>query len=339
MLVNQAPILSVLVDKLTSLYQQKPKKDVVVIGSGWGASAFVSHIDKTQYNVKVVSTSKRRLNQPRLIPDFEPSYTSLAVEPVIDTCKSIVKDKKYVVGARDDYKYDYLVIATGSEPNDFGTKGVAQNCLMFKTPRDLQLLKSRLINQKQATVIGAGPTGIELAFKLHSMGFQVTVIEASPDILPGFSETMKQYAKTLLSERSINVVTNMKITEVNQTEIKTLNSSTRRDDVVIWTCGVKPTSFVEGKPLLTDDYLMVDQDVYALGDIVAKKGPPTAQNAKQQGIFLAQYFNSGFIKKQPYIYKEKGRVLDTSDGLIVEYMGHVLTLPSFLRSVFYFVAD
>ena len=84
---------------------------------------------------------------------------------------------------------------------------------------------------------------------------------------------------------------------------------------------------------------MVDQDVYALGDIVAKKGPPTAQNAKQQGIFLAQYFNSGFIKTLPYVYKEKGRVLDIADGLIVEYKGYVITLPPLFRSAFYYFAD
>jgi NADH dehydrogenase FAD-containing subunit len=131
----------------------------------------------------------------------------------------------------------------------------------------------------------------------------------------------------------------MKITEVNQTEIKTQNSSTKRDDVVIWTCGVKPTDFTKGKPLLTDDYLMVDPDVYALGDIVANKGPPTAQNAKQQGIFLANHFNGGFKKSHPYKYVEKGRVLDTGDGLIVEYMGHVIILNPLFRLVFYYIAD
>jgi NADH dehydrogenase FAD-containing subunit len=343
-----APSVTILFERLLSMFppsiQPKEKPTVVVLGSGWGSHAFVSNLDRTKYDVKVVSTSPSRLNQPRLIADLYPSFKKLPIRPDIDKCLSINQGNQSVLGAKSRYEYDYLVIATGSEPNDFGTKGVKEHCLMFKTVDDLQKLRNRLHDNQRVTVIGAGPTGIELAFKLQSLGHTVTIIEASQAILPGFSQWMQSQTMKLLNERNINVRLNMKITRIDETTISTPDGLTRRDPLLIWTCGVKPTEFVReltpaGRQLQTDGNLMFQPRIYALGDIVAAHGPPTAQNAKQQGTYLANHFNNNFKSHSDYKYNEKGRILDTTDGLLVEYKGHTMTFPPLFRKLLYYFAD
>jgi NADH dehydrogenase FAD-containing subunit len=333
-------------DRLLGLYedsQSQHKPNVVVVGSGWGAAAFVDNIDKSKYNLQIISQDRQRLNQPRMIHDFSPTYKKLKVEPVIDKCMAIDRNQKWILGHNAVYAYDYLVLATGSEPNDFGTKGVQKYCYMFKSASDLERLKSQLDTPRNVTVIGAGPTGIELAFKLQSLGHTVTLLEASTQILPGFSQQMQTETSKLLESHKIAVHLNTKITEVTESSIHTPNGPVQRDQICIWTCGVKPTEFVrkltpEGRQLKTDDTLKFDSNIYALGDIVAARGPPTAQNAKQMGHYLASHFNNNFAET-PYKYSEKGRVIDIESTILVEYMGHVIHLPPLFRAVLYHFTD
>lgn len=337
---------STIFDRLLGLYdnsQNQYKPNVVVIGSGWGSSAFVDAIDKSKYNIHVISQEKQRLNQPRMIHEFSPTYKKLQVEPVVDKCMTIDRNLKWVIGINGIYYYDYLVLATGSEPNDFGTKGVQQYCHMFKSANDLEKLKAVLQSPTKVTVIGAGPTGIELAFKLQSLGHTVTLLEASSQILPGFSQQMQTETAKLLENHNITVNLNTKITEVTESSIHTASGPSQRDQVCIWTCGVKPTEFVrkltpEGRQLKTDDTLKFEPKIYALGDIVAARGPPTAQNAKQMGYYLASHFNNDFTQT-PYKYNEKGRVIDIESTILVEYKGRIIHLPPLFRAVLYHFTD
>jgi NADH dehydrogenase FAD-containing subunit len=100
--------ISVLLNRigdLTSSNNNKPQ--VVVVGSGWGASAFVDSINTRKYNVRVVSPSLTRLNQPRMIADFEPSSTPLRIKPELDYAVAVDKHNKKLVCQKNIYSYDY----------------------------------------------------------------------------------------------------------------------------------------------------------------------------------------------------------------------------------------
>ena len=64
----------------------------------------------------------------------------------------------------------------------------------------------------------------------------------------------------------------------------------------------------------------------SLGDSV-KGWPPTAQNAQQQGIWLAQHFNTN--STIPYQYQERGRILDLTYAIFIEY--HLRNPLDFLK--------
>jgi NADH dehydrogenase FAD-containing subunit len=329
--------LSILSDPINRIFEQrKNKPNVLVIGYGWGSSAFVQGLDTNKYNVKVISTRPQRLNQPRMINDLAPSYSPPPYRiPIIqDECLTLEDTKKQVVCKTQSHTYDYLVIATGSEVNDFGIPGIKENCLLLKTEEDLEKLNSALKTPKPITIAGAGPTGLELAFRLNSPTQPVTVLEASPTILPGFSPEMQKAIANLLEKKQISILLNQKITGIDSTCWKTTTGPIPINGPAIWTCGIRPTNFTRELNLQPNSQLQVRPNVYAIGDCIRGHGPPTAQNAKQQGQYLATLFNKDF-NHGDYKFVEKGRVIDATDRLIVDINGHITEFPGFLRPLFY----
>ena len=330
--------LSILSDPISRMFEKprENKPNVLVIGYGWGSAAFVQGLDTTKYNVKVVSTRPRRLNQPRMINDLAPTYSEPPYRlPILqDECLALEDTRKFVVCKKQVHTYDYLVIATGSEVNDFGIPGIKKNCLMLKTEEDIEKLNLAIKEPAPITIAGAGPTGLELAFRLNSSKSPVTVLEASPTILPGFSPQMQSAITNLLEKKQIRVLLNQKITGIDPTCWKTATGPVPINGPAIWTCGIRPTQFARELNLQPDSKLQVRPDVYAIGDCIRGHGPPTAQNAKQQGQYLATLFNKDF-NHEDYKFVEKGRVIDATDRLIVDINGHITEVPGILRTLFY----
>lgn len=318
----------------------RPK--VLVVGYGYGASAFTENLNHSKYDATILSASQNRLNQPFLIQSINektPSrlykYAPYRIKFREDTCVSIDQANKTVKGQQHTYPYDYLVLATGSEVNDFNVKGVKDNCHMLKTKRDLDQVNAKLRQMPPTSaviVLGAGPTGIELACKMRSLHYPVTIVEASSAILPGFSQPFQDRVLSHLQNRGIHLHLNMPVSLIDKTTIQSIKTNTtlpyHPSDLLVWTCGVKPTPL--SLPYKPNQHLSVSPRIYVIGD-ASCQGPPTAQNAKQQGQYLARVFNSNFTDPPPYKYKELGKVLDTTDGYLVEVMGVVVYIPYFLR--------
>ena len=327
--------LGVLPPQLEPLFDRKPKPRVLVIGYGWAGKAFVDNLDRRQYSVKVISQTEQRLNQPQMIYALRPRWTDPTPEThlINDTCQLIDKAQRRVACTRVKSEYDYLVIASGAETNTFNIPGVDEHAYKFKSADDVSRLNAVLPSVSQVTIVGSGPTGVELACRLHQEGKRVEIIEAMPSILPGFSDQMRNRVLELLQQRSIDVRVNTKVTAVTPTP----------DRITVWVAGVRPTGFIrqltDNKPLITDDRLQLTTEIYAIGDVVVGRGPPTAQNAKQQGVFLARHFNNGRPTTDSYQYTEHGRILDMSDCLLVEYRGYLFTLPAFARSLLHAITD
>jgi len=318
------------------------KSTVVIAGYGWGAHSFVKGIDSRKYNIVVVSERAARLNQNTMLQSLTPTYTGALTKVTRDTCLSVNKEQQTVQGVVGSYPYDYLILATGSEANDFGIPGVRDHCRMCKTGEDVDTIRTAAASAKGATILGAGPTGIELACSLKAQGIvDVRIIEAAPQILPGFSDAMRSAILARLEKKGIRLHLNQQIRAITSDEIqtKTGSISSRPGELLVWTCGIKPVAFVRslnqaagGRPLSVNESLQFDSRIFALGDSIAGRGPPTAQNASQQGAYLAAYFNSNFSNKEPYTYKELGRCVDLGDGLLIEIGGFLWFLPSFTVS-------
>jgi NADH:ubiquinone reductase (non-electrogenic) len=318
----------------------KPKKELLVVGYGWGADAFLNRIDTDKYSVRVVSSRTARLDQPYMISaltssGLAPSTVGYKGPILNDTCHTIDASTNTILCDHASHKYDILVVAMGSEMNDFRIPGVRDFCRPFKTEVDLQSLRDQIPTKTAAVVMGAGPTGIELACKLRSMGLTVSIVEAGEQILPGFSAEMKKRTQQILNENDIAVYSHHPITAVTKDTIVTKKGTiphSADSDLLIWTCGVQPVApirkFTGGRPFQVDGNLKVigSENIYALGDVITGRGPPTAQAATQQGAYLASYLNGTAI--YDFTYKEKGRILDLTYGHLIEIAGISFYLPA-----------
>jgi len=321
--------------------QPKQKKhQILVLGYGWGSRAFTQHLDRNLYDVTVVSSATKRLNQPPMIHHMKATYTEPPSWLTILEDRAIGLDvaKQQVQGSKKTYAYDSLVIATGSEAHDFGVPGVKKHCLMCKTGEDIEAINAA-DKGKGAFVLGAGPTGVELACKLWSQGVQVKLVEAANTILPGFSQEMQRRVAEYLEDAEIQVIKGQPIEAITDKEIilKKGKIPYSSDQRLIWTCGIRPEPFVRGLTggggLVVNEGLCYKKNVYAIGDAIKGHGPPTAQNAVQQGTYLAEQFNQKRIGGDSYTYREKGRVLDLSHCMFVEVFGTVWYVPYLLTDI------
>tara|TARA_B100000029_G_scaffold43961_1_gene40647 strand:+ start:614 stop:2002 length:1389 start_codon:yes stop_codon:yes gene_type:complete len=245
--------------------------------------------------------------------------------------------------------YDYLVIALGSKPNFFGMEDVKQNAYTMTTINDAILLRNRIIdlmeqaenetditlrkNLLHVAVVGGGFAGVETAGEINDFisdiaeyyptinrnDVKISLIEATPKILLGFSSKLAAFAKNKLVDRGITIFLNASVTSYDGKEL-TLKSTSKSNTIlvsnsqhkhpnydvqkidsldsntVIWTAGIGANEILQKSLFPTpkgrirvNEFLQVPEfsNVFAIGDcaiidpeLSEKKLPPTAQVAE-----------------------------------------------------------
>ena len=181
------------------------------------------------------------------------------------------------VTPRRSFRYDTLVIAVGSQSNDFGTPGVQKYAISLDTPAEAKRFHSRLVNayirghaqstplgpgQLRVAIIGAGATGTELAAELHfttrqlvaygldsidpEKDIQINLIEAADRILPALPERLAAAAIKLLHDLQVRVHTSAKVAEVTPEGVKLASGAVIPAELVVWAAGVKAPDSLAG---------------------------------------------------------------------------------------------
>ncbi len=179
-----------------------------------------------------------------------------------------------VLGPRS-IPYDILVMAVGSQTNDFGTPGAAQFAIALDTPQEAERFRSRLLNaclranaqetplgpgQLHVAIIGAGATGVELSAELHNTtrelvafgldridverDLKLTIIEAAPRILPALPERLSDTILGLLGKIGVEVLTGDRVTEVTADGVRTQSGRLVPAELVVWAAGIKAPDFL-----------------------------------------------------------------------------------------------
>ena len=269
------------------------------------------------------------LNTPKLVERVVDSSTVVEFpNPYTDKIQDLVENidienSTLITKSGSKYQFKRVVFAIGSEPNDFGIQGVDAHTYKFKTIEDADLLRNKISNlslNSTVYIVGSGITGIELGSKLNNNIFGIKIIEGMGEILPGFNSKTKSVIYDYLTKTNgqleIKLSNMVKLIDQNKIIISlgdksTINENYRKvQDLIIWTGGVRFNGFGRTKLFRTlntitpikprgldvepDFSLKEHNKIYCLGDMVGNAGPPSAQNAKNQGIWLAQYFNYGF---------------------------------------------
>ena len=172
--------------------------------------------------------------------------------------------------------YDTLVLAVGSQTNDFGTPGVAQHALRLESAADAERFHQRMVNacirahaqseplrpeQLHVAIIGAGATGVELAAELHrttrevvaygldrvdaDKDIQVSVIDAAPRVLPVLPERLSHATEKLLTELGVKLLTSARVAAVEPNLVRLADGRTLPAELIVWAAGVKAPDFLK----------------------------------------------------------------------------------------------
>ena len=173
--------------------------------------------------------------------------------------------------------YDTLVIAIGSQTNDFGTPGVREHAIALDTAGGAARFHRRLVNacirantqqtplapeQLHVAIIGAGATGTELAAELHKttrqlvafgldrinpdMDIKIDLIEAAPRILPALPERLSQAAVGLLEGLGVRIHCGTAVAEVLPKGVRLASGLAIPAELVVWSAGVKAPDVLAG---------------------------------------------------------------------------------------------
>lgn len=177
---------------------------------------------------------------------------------------------------RQAIAYDTLVLALGSQTNDFGTPGVHEHTIMLDSADAAERFHERLINsclraqakRKQpgdgrftVTIIGAGATGVELSAELHTTtkilssyglvnvdperDLKIVVVDAAPRILQALPERLSNAVAHELQELGIEIHTGERVIEVTKEGVQMGSGKFIRSGIVVWAAGIKVPDYVK----------------------------------------------------------------------------------------------
>ncbi|HWJ93526.1 MAG TPA: NAD(P)/FAD-dependent oxidoreductase [Telluria sp.] len=272
-------------------------------------------------------------------------------------------------------RYGALVIAVGSTSNYFGVPGAPEHTISLNATEDAERFRLRLLRLLASAeqgkeegadtgldvvIIGGGATGVELAAELReasgvyaAYGFshlqaqrdvRITLLEGAPRILAPLKPRVSTAALRLLDKRSIQVVTDCRVTRIEPDKVHDAKGNTYAADLCVWAAGIRAPEFLsslglpttKGGQIQVDSHLRVKDvpGVYALGDCAAcldgadKLVPPRAQAAHQQADYLVRTFLRA-AKGQPplehpYTYRDYGSLVS---------IGHSTTVGSLMGAL------
>lgn len=343
---------------------------VVIIGGGFAGLSLASKMRDKKFQVVLLDKHNYHNFQPLMYQvatgGLEAGSIAYPIRKVVQSHKetffrmanveSVDTINKKITSDIGTIYYDYLVLATGSQNNFFGNTSIENHAMVMKTiPQALNLrslilenlelaLQTNDIEEKKSllnfVIIGAGPTGVELAGALAEMKLavlpkdypdldiknqmQIQLVEGASKVLDAMSLKSSEAAEKYLNKLGVVVYKNVRVLNYDGKEVTTNSDLKFKTQAVVWSAGVKGNC-VAGLNEVIDkaNRIRVNQfnqvegftDVFAIGDVAAMYGkkytyghPMMAQPAIQQGELLAQNLEQLSLNKpmKPFIYKDKG---------------------------------
>jgi NADH dehydrogenase len=252
--------------------------------------------------------------------------------------------------------FDYLIIATGVHPTYFGHDEFAPFAPSLKTLADAEAIRARILSAYELAeeiedsagrtraltfvLVGAGPTGVELAASLAQMArvtlcsnfrhintaeTRILLLEGAPRILPGFNETLSRRAERRLRDLGIEVRTGVLVERVDDRGVL-VGGQRIESNTVLWTAGVQASPLIKRLGVLSDRAgratvgpmlnLTDHPHVFVIGDAATvtqnnRPLPGVAQVAIQQGRFVGKVLRSSLLGRDttaPFRYFDRGNM-------------------------------
>jgi NADH dehydrogenase len=331
---------------------------VVIVGSGFAGLNAAKALKGSNVEITIIDRRNFHLFQPLLyqvaMAALNPSDIAFPIRSVFKNQENVVRillgevtsvdlDQRQVTFEGQVLPYDYLVVATGATHSYFGHDEWESLAPGLKTVEDALTMRARVLRafEKAETdpddaerlltfvVVGAGPTGVELAGALaeiavHALGNEfdvvdpasarVILVEGTDRVLPPYPESLSASARRQLESLGVDVKTGALVSDMNDRGV-TLSSGERIEaGTVLWAAGVEASTIGEmlgkvdraGRVHVERDLSIPGHpEVFAAGDLAAVEGVPgVAPAAIQMGLHVGRLIASG--ERKPFRYVDKG---------------------------------
>ncbi|MCY0991363.1 NAD(P)/FAD-dependent oxidoreductase [Nannocystis sp. ILAH1] len=386
----------------------KAKKRVIIVGGGFGGLRVARGLaGADDLEITLLDRRNHHLFQPLLyqvaMAGLSPAEIAVPIRTVFSrqrNCRVILEsavgidfeNKKLKTTGLGDLDYDWLVLACGSRHSYFGHTEWEDYAPGLKSLEEATEIRRRVLTafelaEKETdpakqrrlltfVVIGAGPTGVELAGALGEISrftlsrdfrridperARVILIEAGPRILPTFAEKLSDKATRDLESLGVTVWTNTMVTNVTAEGV-VLGGESVQSATVLWAAGVAPSELNrslgveldrQGRILVeTDCSIPGHREVFVIGDqahLEEEPGKPPlpglAPVAIQQGRHVARNILHELKGKprEPFRYLDKGQMATIGRRRAIaqfagmEIAGFVAWLAWLLVHVYYLI--
>ena len=325
-------------------------KKVRILGSGYAglfcaANLLADYDNRKKYEISIFdqNSSHQLLQQIHLVcADIKkPNDISFSISDLMKDELKFYKDvvigvnfeTQHIFTANNkEYDFDYVIIALGSSNNFYGLKGAEEYSQSFRSLDDAIKLQKKIQNLKDYNIIicGGGATGISLAGALSETlkeNIKITIVEAQPDILPGWNPKLVKAIKKFLNTNKINLITDNPIREVYPSSVLLGDGTIIDNSLSIWTAGVKGSDIqiipqikkTRSNRIIVNKLSLIDgyNNAFAVGDICAfplnngQLSPQLAQFAVRQAMNVAK----NIIRKEKgekmveFHYEQPGSIL------------------------------
>jgi NADH dehydrogenase len=372
------------------------RHQVVIIGSGFGGLNAAKKLKHANVDIKLIARTTHHLFQPLLYQvatgivsegDIAPPTRVVLrrqrnVQVLLGDVTHIDLEGKFVVsdllGHTYDTPYDSLIIAAGAGQSYFGNDHFAEFAPGMKSIDDALEVRGRILSafeqaersrdpERRAklltfTVIGAGPTGVEMAGQIAELASytlkgsfrhidstraRVILLDAAPAVLPPFGDKLGQRAAARLEKMGVEIQLGAMVTDVdrNGITVKDSDGTVRRIESAckVWSAGVSASPL--GRDLADQSSVELDRagrvkvlpdlsvpghpNVFVIGDLAAVEGVPgVAQGAIQGAKYVASTIKAELgganpAEREPFQYFDKGSMATVSRFSAVAKIGPV----------------
>src|SRR6476469_6954387 len=249
---------------------------VVVVGGGFGGLTTIQALAKSDVDITLVDRHTYNAFQPLLYQvataGLNPGDVTFFLRATRMAQKNVSFRQGEVTGLDTAEQlitfhdggamhYDYLVIASGATTNYFGTKGAEENSrAIYTRAQALKLRDEIFTNLEHAAasntnedlalvVVGAGPTGVEMAGALAELRHDamasiypeldprrthIVLVEMADKVLAPFAPSLREYAARALRERGVELRLNTSVAEVRTDGVVLGGGEFLKAGVVIW---------------------------------------------------------------------------------------------------------
>ena len=358
---------------------------VVIIGAGFAGINAAKALSRISLHVTLVDRKNHHTFQPLLyqvaLAVLSPAEIASPIRTVLRGASNVEVllgevtgfdlEKRLVRLDGLELDYDYLLVAAGAAHAYFGHPEWAEYAPGLKTLEDAIEIRRRVLlafenAEREAiagragiplnfVVIGAGPTGVELAGAIADISkrhmhrdfraidpakARVILLEGGPRVLPVYPEDLSASAERQLTEMGVEVHTNALVTNI-EPGVVTAGQERIPASVILWSAGVSasPLGKMLGAPTDRAGRVLVKADlsvaghpeVFVAGDLAAAKTadaswvPGVAPAAIQMGRFAARQIIRSLEGKprEDFVYSDKGSLAAIGHSRAVADLGRI----------------